>query len=147
MPYRSLKEAELRPLVESNQRSIPRSALALTLAAQVSLWGGLYVCSITVLRSYEKVIEEFDLTLSGPVVWLLNTGGWIRRYSWEALGVLLLFLSVEVFWFYKSRPFVVKRRAWAVLMTFTLVVPFFLCLFGGLQLLIEGLRIFRALRG
>ena len=147
MPFRSLKEADLKPLVARNLRTVPRSALGLTLAAQVTLWGGFYVFSFTVLRSFEKVTERLDFALTGPVSMLVSTGQWIRQYRWAALAVLLLLLSIEIFYFYKSRPFVVKRKVWLLLMTMTLVLPFLLSLGGGLHLLIEGLRIFRALRG
>ena len=135
MPYRSLKHADLKPLAESNLRTVPRSALVLTVAAQVTVWGTLVVASFIFLRPFQTAAEAYELALSSPVLSLVRLAEFVRGQVGWTLGVLLLLLGVEVYYFVRRRPFTMPRMAWLTLMLCSLLLPFFVILIGGMLLL------------
>lgn len=135
MPYRSLKHADLKPLSTSNLRTVPRSALVLTLAAQVSVWGTLIVATFIFLRPFQTAAEAYEMQLSSSTLFLVRLAEIVREQVGWTLVVLLVLLAVEVRTFVGHRPFAIPRAAWALLMLCSLVLPFFLLLIGGMLLL------------
>lgn len=135
MPYRSLKHADLKPLVESNLRTVPQTALVLTVAAQVVVWGMLIVASFIFLRPFQTAVEAYEMTLSSPTTFMIELAEFVREKVGWILAALLLLIGVEVLYFVRHRPFVIRRRAWLSLMCCTLLLPFFIMLVSGMLLL------------
>jgi hypothetical protein len=135
MPYRSLKHADLKPVAESSRRTVLRSALVLTVAAQVIVWGMLIVASFIFLRPFQSAVEAYEMLLSRPTAFLVRLAEFVREQVWWTLAVLLVLLGVEIFYFVRRRPFTIPRLAWVALMFCSLLLPFFVILVGGMLLL------------
>jgi len=145
MPYRSLKQADLKPVVHSPLRTVPRAALVMTLSAQVIVWGTLIVASFVFLRPFQTAAEAYELTLSTPVWLLVRLAEFVRAHIGWTLGVLLCLFGLEVYYFVRRRPFAIKRSAWLALMCGSLLLPFFLMLIGGMLVLQAWAKLFTTL--
>src|SRR5690348_6968576 len=111
MPYRSLKHADLKPLVESTLRTVPQPALVLTVAAQVIVWGMLIVASFVFLRPFQTAVEAYEMALSNPTTYLVELAEFVRERVGWILVALLLLVGVEVLYFVRHRPFLIRRSA------------------------------------
>lgn len=135
MPFRSLKKADLRPLSSNTRRTIPRFALALTLAAQVAVWGTLVVVAFVLLRPFQTAAEELEWALSPPAMLLIQLAELARVQVGWLLAALTALLAAESYWFASHRPFEIRRGLWQAWILGSLVLPFLLLLGGGLLVL------------
>ena len=95
----------------------------------------LIVASFIFLRPFQTAVEAYEILLSRPTAFLVRLAELVREQIWWTLAVLLVFLSVEIFYFVRLRPFAIPRLTWMALMLFSLLLPFFVMLIGGMLLL------------
>jgi hypothetical protein len=145
MPYRSLKHADLKPLTESNLRTVPQTALVLMVAAQVIVWGMLIVACFIFLRPFQTAVEAYEMPLSTSTAFLVQSAEFVREQVGWMLVALVVFLGVEVFYFVRHRPFTIRRITWLTLMCFSLLLPFFFMLIAGMLLLQSWAELLKSL--